>query len=88
MRPIGSARELDAGTLQLTWVPATVLADRPAKIASESSPDEEVTIANNISALMRSAHARGARDLAVFRARRGRRCADARADGAACTSAY
>jgi phosphatidylserine/phosphatidylglycerophosphate/cardiolipin synthase-like enzyme len=49
------ARELDARTLQLDWVPATVLADRPAKIASDTSPDEEVTIANNIAALMRSA---------------------------------
>jgi putative cardiolipin synthase len=49
------AHELDAGTLQLDWVPATVLADRPAKIASETSPDEEVTIANNIAELMRSA---------------------------------
>jgi len=49
------ARELDAHSLKLTWVPATVLADRPAKIASETSPDEEVTIANNIAALMRSA---------------------------------
>ncbi len=37
------------------WVPATVLADRPAKIASEASPDEEVTIANDITALMSSA---------------------------------
>ena len=49
------ARELDAHELHLTWVAATVLADRPAKIASESSPDQEVTIANNIAALMRSA---------------------------------
>ena len=49
------ARELDTRTLKLDWVPATVLADRPAKIASDTSPDEEVTIANNISALMRSA---------------------------------
>jgi putative cardiolipin synthase len=49
------ARELDAYELQLTWVAATVLADRPVKIASESSPDQEVTIANNIAALMRSA---------------------------------
>jgi putative cardiolipin synthase len=48
-------RELEAGKLDLIWVPATVLADRPAKIASESSPDEEVTIANNLAALMRSA---------------------------------
>ncbi len=48
-------RELDAKSLKLDWVPATVLADRPAKIASETSPEEEVTIANNIAALMRSA---------------------------------
>jgi len=48
-------RELDAKRLELTWVPATVLADGPAKIASEVVPDVEVTIANNISALMRSA---------------------------------
>jgi cardiolipin synthase C len=47
--------ELDSGRVQLTWVPATVLADRPAKIASETAPNEEVTIANSISALMRSA---------------------------------
>jgi len=49
------ARELDAGKLKLDWVPATVLADRPVKIASETSPAEEETIANNIAALMRSA---------------------------------
>jgi putative cardiolipin synthase len=47
--------ELDSRHLQLTWVPATVVADRPAKIASEIVPDEEVTIANNLVALMRSA---------------------------------
>ena len=47
--------ELDDKDLKLTWVPATVLADGPAKIASESSPQEEVTIANNIAALMTSA---------------------------------
>ena len=47
--------ELRSGKVQLTWVPATVLADRPAKIASETSPEEEVTIANNIGTLMRSA---------------------------------
>ncbi len=49
------ARELDAGDLQLDWVPATVLADGPAKIASDVVPNVEVTIANNIAALMRSA---------------------------------
>jgi putative cardiolipin synthase len=47
--------ELESGSVHLTWVPATVLADRPAKIASDTSPEEEVTIANNIAALMRSA---------------------------------
>ncbi len=49
------AQELESGEVQLAWVPATVLADRPAKIASETSPEEEETIANNLSALMRSA---------------------------------
>jgi putative cardiolipin synthase len=48
-------RELDSGNVLLTWVPATVLADRPAKIASDTSPDEEVTIANDLATLMRSA---------------------------------
>jgi phosphatidylserine/phosphatidylglycerophosphate/cardiolipin synthase-like enzyme len=47
--------QLESGSVALAWVPATVLADRPAKIASESSPEEEETIANNLSALMRSA---------------------------------
>jgi cardiolipin synthase C len=49
------AHELDAHTVQLTWVPATVLADGPAKIASETSPEEEVTIANDITTLMTAA---------------------------------
>ncbi len=48
-------QELDAQKLQLIWAPATVLADRPAKIASETSPDEELTIANDITALMGTA---------------------------------
>jgi cardiolipin synthase C len=49
------AQELDMHQLQLIWVPASVLADQPAKIASETAPDEEVTIANDIAALMSSA---------------------------------
>ena len=48
-------QELDTKKLQLIWAPATVLADRPAKIASENSPDEELTIANDITALMGTA---------------------------------
>jgi cardiolipin synthase C len=47
--------ELELHKLQFAWVPATVLADEPAKIASETSPEEEVTIANDITALMKSA---------------------------------
>jgi putative cardiolipin synthase len=48
-------RELNARNVKLIWVPATVLADQPAKIASEISPEEEVTIANDITALMKTA---------------------------------
>src|ERR1700684_4580756 len=48
-------QEIDAKKLELIWAPATVLADRPAKIASETSPDEELTIANDITALMATA---------------------------------
>ena len=48
--------EIDAHQLALMWVPATVLADRPAKIASDTAPDEDVTIANHIDALMSSAN--------------------------------
>jgi putative cardiolipin synthase len=48
-------QELEAQKLELIWAPATVLADRPAKIASETSPDEELTIANDITALMGTA---------------------------------
>jgi phosphatidylserine/phosphatidylglycerophosphate/cardiolipin synthase-like enzyme len=47
-------RELDARKLQLDWVPATVLADRPAKIASDAPLDDGV-LAKSIKALMRSA---------------------------------
>jgi phosphatidylserine/phosphatidylglycerophosphate/cardiolipin synthase-like enzyme len=49
------AHELDDGVLNLLWVPATVLADKPAKIASDAASDEDITVANNIGALMRSA---------------------------------
>jgi len=47
--------ELAEHKLQLLWVPATVLADQPAKIASETAPDVEVTIANDIRTLMSTA---------------------------------
>jgi phosphatidylserine/phosphatidylglycerophosphate/cardiolipin synthase-like enzyme len=47
--------ELDEGMLQLMWVPATVLADKPAKLAGDASLEEELTVANDIGALMRSA---------------------------------
>jgi cardiolipin synthase C len=47
--------ELNIKQLNLIWAPATVLADKPAKIASETSPEEELTIANDITALMSTA---------------------------------
>jgi len=49
------ARDLDAGDLQLSWVPATVLADKPAKIASDTVPEQEITIASDLKTLMLSA---------------------------------
>jgi phosphatidylserine/phosphatidylglycerophosphate/cardiolipin synthase-like enzyme len=48
-------QQIDAGDLQLTWVSATVLADRPGKITDEDEPDHEITIANDLATLMRSA---------------------------------
>jgi cardiolipin synthase C len=47
--------ELNSGKVPLIWVPATVLADRPAKIAIETSTDEEETLVSDISTLMLSA---------------------------------
>jgi putative cardiolipin synthase len=49
------AHELDQNAIDLTWVPATVLADRPAKMRSDAPNGEEETIANNIRALMKTA---------------------------------
>ena len=49
------ARDLDARDLQLDWVPATVLADRPAKIAFDGPPDAGDVLTSSIKALMRSA---------------------------------
>jgi putative cardiolipin synthase len=49
------ARDIDAGSLRLQWMPATVLADRPAKIAADSEGAPPDTIADSISSLMRSA---------------------------------
>jgi cardiolipin synthase C len=47
--------ELNAGLVHLTWVPATVLADRPAKISSDASSSDELTFAADFATLMRSA---------------------------------
>jgi phosphatidylserine/phosphatidylglycerophosphate/cardiolipin synthase-like enzyme len=49
------ARDLDAGRLDLQWIPATVLADGPAKIASDPADGTTQTIADNIASLMRDA---------------------------------
>ena len=52
---LAGARARCGQSCSLTWVPATVLADRPAKIASDDVRRTRNTIANNIAALMRSA---------------------------------
>ena len=49
------AHDLDAGKLPLEWIPATVIADRPAKIGADSVADAPETTAGNIASLMRSA---------------------------------
>ncbi len=49
------ARALDAGNLPLEWIAATVLADRPAKIAADGAEGAPETIADNIASLMRAA---------------------------------
>ena len=47
--------ELASGKLQLTWVPAKVLADKPAKIAGDDPAEDEINIANDLATLMRLA---------------------------------
>jgi putative cardiolipin synthase len=64
-------RELDARDLRLDWVPATVLADRPAKIASDARPTKRSRSPTH-SALMRSAKSGSHRDIARISSR-GRR---------------
>jgi len=49
------AHELDDHLLNLMWVPATVLADKPAKLAGDADSEDDITVANSIGALMRSA---------------------------------
>lgn len=48
-------RQLLAERLKPVWVPAVVVADKPAKIASETEPDVEETLAQNVIDLARSA---------------------------------
>ena len=49
-------QDIEAGKLELTWVPAAVLADQPAKIAGEEDPERIDTIADSVAALMRTAN--------------------------------
>ncbi len=79
--PIGSARNWTRASVPLIWVPATVLADRPAKIASEASADEEVTIANDITHADADGESGAHRDFSLLRAGQGGRGADARTGG-------
>ena len=62
-RDIDTAPRMDAGVvhgllggrLRLQWVPATVIADKPSKIASEGNPDRSETIEDDILGLLRTA---------------------------------
>ncbi|MFI4890341.1 MAG: phospholipase D family protein [Steroidobacterales bacterium] len=49
------AQNIDSGRLPLQWIPATVLADRPAKIAADGTAEGQETIADSIESLMRTA---------------------------------
>ncbi|WP_119154799.1 phospholipase D family protein [Caldimonas tepidiphila] len=56
--PVGSgtlAREIAQRRLALVWVPATLLADLPSKIASDANWNLEETVADGVNGLMRSA---------------------------------
>jgi putative cardiolipin synthase len=49
------AEDIARGRLDLAWAPAVVLSDRPSKIASEGDPSRDEGVAENVTALMRSA---------------------------------
>ena len=51
----GVVHGLLSGRLRLQWVPATVIADKPSKIASEGNPDRSETIEDDILGLLRTA---------------------------------
>jgi putative cardiolipin synthase len=76
------ADELDAGQLHLTWLDATLLADKPGKIERPEGPLPDESIADDVAALIASAERElilitpyfvpGPRGMALFRSLRER----------------
>src|SRR5262252_420644 len=53
--PRSDMRELQRDKLNLVWVPATLLADKPSKIESKGEPTRAETVSDDIEQLLRSA---------------------------------
>lgn len=47
--------QIRAGRLPLTWAPATVIVDKPSKIASEGNPDQDETLADDVGEIAKAA---------------------------------
>ncbi|WPB59368.1 phospholipase D family protein [Xylophilus sp. GOD-11R] len=53
----GVASEIEQGTLQLVWAPATYVADQPTKISGDEPDDEEETVVDGLVNLIQRAQA-------------------------------
>jgi len=53
----GIASEIEQGTLQMTWAPATYVADKPTKISGDEPDDEEETVVEGLTTLIQRAQA-------------------------------
>jgi len=53
----GIASEIENGTLELTWAPATYVADKPSKISGDEPDDEEETVVDGLVTLIQNAQA-------------------------------
>lgn len=50
----GIANEIEQGTLQLTWAPATYVADKPTKISGDEDDDQETVVEGLTSLIQRA----------------------------------
>lgn len=53
----GIASEIEQGTLQLVWAPASYIADHPSKISGDEPDDEEETVVDGLVTLIQRAQA-------------------------------